>query len=32
VAGAIVFLAWSADNPRLHAIGQRTLADVLAVE
>jgi aminoglycoside phosphotransferase (APT) family kinase protein len=29
---AIVFLAWSADNPRLHAIGQRTLAAVLASE
>jgi aminoglycoside phosphotransferase (APT) family kinase protein len=27
---AIVFLAWSADNPRLHAIGRRTLAAVLA--
>jgi len=29
---AIVFLAWSADNPRLHAVGQRTLAAVLAGE
>jgi hypothetical protein len=28
---AVVFLAWSADNPRLHAIGQRTLTAVLAV-
>ena len=27
---AIVFLAWSADNPRLHAVGRRTLAAVLA--
>jgi aminoglycoside phosphotransferase (APT) family kinase protein len=27
---AIVFLAWSADNPRLHAVGERTLAAVLA--
>jgi aminoglycoside phosphotransferase (APT) family kinase protein len=27
---AIVFLAWSADNPRLHAVGRRTLAVVLA--
>jgi len=26
---AIVFLAWSADNPRLHAVGRRTLAAVL---
>jgi aminoglycoside phosphotransferase (APT) family kinase protein len=29
---AIVFLAWSADNPRLRAVGQRTLSAVLAVE
>lgn len=28
---AIVFLAWSADNPRLHAVGRRTLAAVLAL-
>jgi aminoglycoside phosphotransferase (APT) family kinase protein len=27
---AIVFLAWSADNPQLHAVGRRTLAAVLA--
>jgi hypothetical protein len=27
---AIVFLAWSADNPRRHAVGRRTLAAVLA--
>ena len=27
---AVVFLAWSADNPRLHAVGRRTLAAVLA--
>ncbi len=27
---AIVFLAFSADNPRLHAVGERTLAAVLA--
>ena len=27
---AIVFLAWSADNPRLHEVGRRTLAAVLA--
>ena len=27
---ACVFLAWSADNPRLHAVGRRTLAAVLA--
>jgi hypothetical protein len=27
---AIVFLAWSADNPRLLAVGRRTLAAVLA--
>jgi aminoglycoside phosphotransferase (APT) family kinase protein len=27
---AIVFLAWSADNPRLHDVGRRTLAAVLA--
>ena len=26
---AIVLLAWSADNPRLHAVGRRTLAAVL---
>lgn len=26
---AIVFLAWSADNPRMHAVGRRTLAAVL---
>src|ERR1700722_5070144 len=26
----LVFLAWSADNPRLHAAGRRTLAAVLA--
>ena len=29
---AIVFLAWSADNPRLRAVGQRTLSAVLAGE
>ena len=28
----LVFLAWSADNPRLHAVGRRTLAAVLAGE
>jgi aminoglycoside phosphotransferase (APT) family kinase protein len=27
---ALVFLAWSADNPRLHAVGQHTLAAALA--
>ena len=27
---AIVFLAWSADHPRLHAVGRRTLAAALA--
>jgi len=27
---AIVFLAWSADNPRLHEVGRHTLAAVLA--
>lgn len=27
---AIVFLAWSADNPRLHEVGRRALAAVLA--
>jgi aminoglycoside phosphotransferase (APT) family kinase protein len=27
---AVVFLAWSADNPRLHEVGRRTLAAVLA--
>jgi aminoglycoside phosphotransferase (APT) family kinase protein len=27
---AIVFLAWSADNPQLHAVGRRTLDAVLA--
>jgi aminoglycoside phosphotransferase (APT) family kinase protein len=27
---AIVFLAWSADNPRMHEVGRRTLAAVLA--
>jgi len=27
---AIVLLAWSADNPRLHDVGRRTLAAVLA--
>lgn len=27
---ALVFLAWSADNPRLHAVGRRTLDAVLA--
>jgi aminoglycoside phosphotransferase (APT) family kinase protein len=27
---ALVFLAWSADNPQLHAVGQRTLTAVLA--
>jgi hypothetical protein len=27
---AVVFLAWSADNPQLHAVGRRTLAAVLA--
>jgi aminoglycoside phosphotransferase (APT) family kinase protein len=27
---AIVLLAWSADNPRLHAVGRRTLGAVLA--
>jgi aminoglycoside phosphotransferase (APT) family kinase protein len=25
----VVFLAWSADNPRLHAVGERTLAAAL---
>jgi aminoglycoside phosphotransferase (APT) family kinase protein len=29
---AIVFLAWSADNPRLRAVGRRTLAAVLAAD
>jgi aminoglycoside phosphotransferase (APT) family kinase protein len=29
---AIVFLAWSADNPRLRAVGRRTLSAVLAGE
>ena len=29
---AIVFLAWSADNPQLHEVGRRTLAAVLAGE
>ena len=29
---AIVFLAWSADNPRLHEVGRRTLAAVLAAD
>jgi aminoglycoside phosphotransferase (APT) family kinase protein len=29
---AVVFLAWSADNPRLHVVGRRTLAAVLAGE
>jgi aminoglycoside phosphotransferase (APT) family kinase protein len=28
---AVVLLAWSADNPRLHEVGRRTLAAVLAV-
>ncbi len=27
---AVAFLAWSADNPRLHAVGRRTLAAALA--
>ena len=27
---AIVFLAWSADNPQLHEVGERTLAAVLS--
>jgi aminoglycoside phosphotransferase (APT) family kinase protein len=27
---AVVFLAWSADNPRLHAVGRQTLAAALA--
>src|ERR1700733_6813515 len=29
---AIVFLAWSADNPPLHGVGRRALAAVLADE
>jgi aminoglycoside phosphotransferase (APT) family kinase protein len=27
---AVVFLAWSADNPQLHEVGERTLAAVLS--
>jgi aminoglycoside phosphotransferase (APT) family kinase protein len=29
---AVVFLAWSADNARLHAVGERALAAVLAMD